>query len=153
VYLARLAPDCVMRAATVSAAEAPMLVVQRGFYDDFDPAILYRGDWAHDEQFEPPDRHTITYTDINGAEAALAFQGTAVTYTYTRAPNRGIAAVRIDGAVQKPIDLYSSSVEWQTHARFCCFVAGRHTIVIRASGEMNPKSSGRYVDLDSFVVE
>jgi len=142
-----------MRASSLPATQGPTLVVGPGFYDDFDPAILYRGDWSHDEQFEPPDRHTVSYIDIPGAEAALAFQGTAVTYTYTKAPNRGIAAVSIDGKVQASIDLFSRSVAWQTHTRFCCFAPGRHTIVIRVSGDANPQAVGRFVDVDSFVVE
>jgi len=153
IYLAHLAPDCVMRTSAGNPGEGPSLVVQPGFYDDFHPAILYGGDWSHDEQFEQPDRHTVSYSDIPGVESSLAFQGTAITYTYTKAPNRGIATVTIDGVAQKPLDLYSGSIDWQAHTRFCCFAAGRHTIMIRVSGEMNPKSSGRYVDVDSFVVE
>ncbi|MGA2196714.1 MAG: glycosyltransferase [Bryobacteraceae bacterium] len=141
-YLARLQPTC-----------RPQRVVSSGFYDDFDPAVLFRGDWTMDRSFEGPDRHTISYSDIPGSEAQILFEGKALTYEYTKAPNRGLAEVIIDGGSQGTIDLYSPKVEWQTHTRFCCFAAGKHVAVIRVVGRANPKSTGVYIDLDSFTVE
>jgi hypothetical protein len=106
-----------------------------------------------DRSFEGPDRHTISYSDIPGSEAQILFEGKALTYEYTKAPNRGLAEVIIDGGSQGTIDLYSPKVEWQTHTRFCCFAAGKHVAVIRVVGRANPKSTGVYIDLDSFTVE
>jgi hypothetical protein len=150
-YLARLQPDC--SAARISAAPAqPSVVAHRGFYDDIDPSIVFRGDWDHDQSFAEADRHTVSYSNVPGAEIAFAFEGERLTYTFTRAPNRGIAAVTIDGAGQPAIDLYSPKVEWQASKKFCCFAPGRHLAVIRVTGEHSPQSSGRYVDLDSLTV-
>src|SRR6185436_11982853 len=112
------------------------------------PALRFRGDWSKDSSFEGPDRHTISYTDVPGAEVAIQFQGTILTYVFTRAPNRGIAAITVDGADQGMLDLYSPSIEWQSRKKLCCFGPGKHVAVIRVSGQSDPRSSGRFVDLD-----
>ncbi|MGD0868213.1 MAG: glycosyltransferase [Bryobacteraceae bacterium] len=146
-YLAHLQPAC--RPQQARAA----VVVSAGFYDDFDPALIFRGDWTKSTNFDGPDRHTISYSDIPGSEAQIVFEGRALTYAYTKAPNRGLAEVIIDGISQSTVDLYSPDIEWQTHTRFCCFTAGKHVAVIRVVGRANPKSAGRFIDLDSFTVE
>ena len=148
VYLARLDPACTHQPALAATFVAPP-----GFYDDFDPAIRFTGEWSHDESFPQPDLHTISYIDLAGAEASLTFDGKALTYVFTRAPNRGVAEVAIDGASQGTVDLYSDRIEWQTRQRFCCFQPGRHVFTIRVTGNANPKSGGRFVDVDSLVVE
>jgi 4-amino-4-deoxy-L-arabinose transferase-like glycosyltransferase len=89
-YLARLEPNCVPRVKTE-------IVVPPGYYDDFDPAIRYRGDWTSSDKFDGPFLHTISFTNIPGAEAAFAFEGSSLVYMYTKAPNRGLAAITIDG--------------------------------------------------------
>ena len=75
-----------------------------------------------------------------------------MTYVFTRAANRGIAAVTIDGAAKGTIDLYSVDPEWQTSAVFTGLGAGRHLLVIRVTGESRAGSTGKYVDLDAFKV-
>jgi len=146
-YLSHLQPACLPQ------KERPAIVVSRGFYDDFDPALIYRGDWTKDTTFNQADRSTISWSDIPGAEVQVVFEGKALTYVYTKALNRGIAEVLIDGASQATLDLYSADTQWQSRTRFCCFGAGPHVAVIRVTGQANPKSQGRFVDLDSFTVE
>lgn len=146
-YLSRLQPTCRPR------QERAAVLVQPGFYDDFDPALLFRGDWSKDRSFDGPDRHTISYTDIPGSEVEIVFEGKALSYVYTKAPNRGIASVTVDGVEQGPVDLYSARIEWGSRTRFCCFGPGRHAAVIRWTGRANPKSTGTFIDLDSFTVE
>jgi hypothetical protein len=124
-----------------------------GFHDDFDPSITFRGDWEKSAQFDGPDRHTISYTDIPGAEVSFAFEGTALTYVFTKAWNRGLASVTVDGTSKGTIDLYSPNIEWQSRQKFCCLGAGRHVAAIRVEGRSNPKSKGKFIDVDSFVVE
>jgi dolichol-phosphate mannosyltransferase len=143
-YLARLQPTCRPRAA---------MLVRPGFYDDFDPALLYRGDWNHDRNFADPDRHTVSFSDAAGAEVEIAFDGKALNYVYTKAANRGIATVTVDGVDQGDVDLYSAETRWQSRTRFCCFVPGRHVAVVKQSGRTNPESKGKFIDLDSFTVE
>ena len=48
-----------------------------GFYDDFDPALLFRGDWTKDTAFDGPDRHTISFSDAAGSEVQILFSGKA----------------------------------------------------------------------------
>jgi dolichol-phosphate mannosyltransferase len=146
-YLARLQPNC------RPGEERTAMLVHRGFYDDFDPALLYRGDWTNDKNFAEPDLHTISYTDVAGSEVEIAFEGKALTYVYTKAVNRGIASVTVDGVDRGAVDLYSAVTQWQSRTRFCCFGPGRHMAVIRATGRANPQSKGKFIDLDSFTVE
>jgi len=148
VYLARLDATC-----SHTPARPPAFVAPPGVYDDFDPALRFTGEWNHDENFAQPYLHTITYIDLPGAEFSLTFEGQAITYIFTKAPNRGIAEVTIDGTSQEPLDLYSASIEWQARRRFCCFRRGRHVLTVRVTGRANPNSSGKYVDVDSLVVE
>jgi len=146
-YLASLQPACRPR-----PARTPVLV-KPGFYDDFDPALVYEGVWQMDRTFTDADRQTISFSDDATAQVQMAFEGKALVYTYTKAPNRGIASITVDGVEQGPVDLYAPAVEWQSRIRFCCFGPGRHTVVLRVTGRSNPNSSGTFVDLDSFVVE
>jgi glycosyltransferase involved in cell wall biosynthesis len=145
-YLARLEPNCVPRVKTE-------IVVPPGYYDDLDPAIRYRGDWTSSDKFDGPFLHTISFTNIPGAEAAFAFEGSSLVYMYTKAPNRGLAAITIDGAAKATIDLYSPTVEWQASSRFCCLGPGKHVAVIRVLGQNSAGSTGQFVDLDGFRVE
>jgi putative flippase GtrA len=147
-YLARLLPDC-----RPPKQRTPVLV-HRGSYDDFDPALVYRGDWTHDNHtFPEADRRTVSFTDVPDAEVEIDFEGGALTYVYTKAVNRGMASITIDGAEQGAVDLYSADTKWQSRTRFCCFAPGRHVAIVRATGKANPQSKGRFIDLDSFTVE
>jgi hypothetical protein len=154
-YLARLEPNCGERVKGAVARDAsrPEIVAPAGYYDDFDPAIRYRGDWTHNDKFDGPFVHTISFTDVPGAEAAFAFEGSSLVYMYTKAPNRGLAAITIDGAGKGTIDLYSPTVEWQASTRFCCLGPGKHVVVIRVAEQKSAGSTGQFVDVDGFRVE
>ncbi len=148
-YLARLQPTCKPRSRSRTAGRR----ATTGFYDDFDPALLFRCDWTQDREFAEPDRHTISFTDAPGAEVEIDFTGKALTYVYTKAVNRGIVSVTVDGVEQGEMDLYSQQTQWQSQTRFCCFGPGRHVAIVKVTGRKNPKSQGAFIDLDSFTVE
>ena len=114
-FVARLEPVC-STAAPLPAE--PVLTARPGTYDDLDPTILLRGDWERGDDSSSAFEHTVTYTDIPGAEIRFAFEGGELTYVFTKAANRGIAAVTIDGAVKGTIDLYSVDPQWQSSVRF-----------------------------------
>jgi hypothetical protein len=137
----------------VTAAPLPLEPVPAGEYDDFDFRIEYKGSWHHDRQFAQPFRGSVTYSDIPGDTLRFLFTGSGITYVYTRAFNRGIAEVLIDGQKRESVDLYSREVEWQARREFNDLGNGLHTIEIRIAGARNPRSSERYVDLDGFVVK
>lgn len=145
-YLARLDPAC----HPMSLTEPP-LVIGPGYYDDYDPAILFRGDWRKQSAVHGPDRDTSTYSEIPGAEMSIAFEGRELNYIHGMGPNYGVASVTIDGKPQEPIDLYYKDLDWQHKSTFP-LQPGRHLAVIRISTEKNPASTGTRVDLDSFEV-
>ena len=72
---------------------------------------------------------------------------------FTRALNRGIAEVRIDGSPAVRINEYSAPTLWQEKQRFGGLSPGAHTLEVRVSGDKDPASSGLFVDLDAFEVE
>ncbi len=78
-------------AAPVTISGEP--AVPSGAYDDADSRIRLQAPWVHDPQFQDAYLHTLTYSDIPEASISLAFSGSAITYVYTRASNRGIAEV------------------------------------------------------------
>jgi hypothetical protein len=139
--------------AQAASVYPPLRVMQKGIYDDADAAVQFRGDWTHSRAFGRAERGTISFSDGADSAALLAFEGTAVTYVFTRAPNRGKAEVLIDGASRGTVNLYSPDTEWQSQERFCCLGIGRHTVMVRVTGEKAQASTDKFVDLDSFVVE
>jgi glycosyltransferase involved in cell wall biosynthesis len=145
-YLARLDPAC----RQVILTEPP-LAVGPGFYDDYDPAILFRGDWQKVSKLHGPDRDTNTHAETPGAEIAFAFEGRELNYIHGMGPDYGIASVTIDGQAKEPIDLYYKDLDWQHKATFA-LSPGRHLAVIRITGDKNPASTGTRIDLDSFEV-
>jgi hypothetical protein len=141
---ARLAAD---------AGSQPWAVVPPGRYDDPDPRITLKAAWTRDTQFPDASRHTVSYSNIRDASASLAFHGNAVTYVFTRASNRGIAEVFIDGARKDLRDLYSRRTVWRSQSRYGGLGAGEHVIEIRVTGDRNPLASDCFVDIDELVVE
>jgi len=124
-----------------------------GAYDDWARWMLYRGAWMRDRQFSQASAGTLTYSDTPGDWIRFWFAGRRIVYVYTKALNRGIAQVLIDGEERARLDLYSPDTQWQARSEFGNLPPGRHVIEIRVLESANPKSSDRYVDLDGFIVE
>jgi len=117
--------------------------------DDTNWSIAYSGNWVRGE-FEPASRSTLTYTNDPGAIAHFAFEGTELRYWYTKAYNRGFAAVSIDGVSKGTVDLYSSKIAWQSSSVFSGLPPGRHAVEIRATGRHDPASTDAYIDIDAL---
>jgi hypothetical protein len=111
------------------------------------------GRWATVKDFGEAYLGTLTYSNRTGASINLAFEGDAITYVFTRAFNRGIAAVEIDGVSQPPVDLYAPQIEWQQSQRFVMPHPGRHTIRIRVTGQRRKESEGSFIDIDALLIE
>jgi glycosyltransferase involved in cell wall biosynthesis len=137
-YLARLEPAC--DAQTISE---PAIVVHPGYYDAYDPALVFHGDWTK-AVTRGADRDTAATATQPGASVSLAFEGRALYYIYATGPDGGPVTVTIDGKPQDPVDEHTPSVEWQHKAGYCCFGRGRHVVVVQ--------SAGGAVNLDSFSV-
>lgn len=128
-------------------------VLTQGTYDDVDPSLACSGAWTRDSQFAQAHEHSLSYSDVRGAECSLQFEGTAVTYYYTKAFNRGLAGIEIDGTERATLDLYSPQIQWQSSTRFAALSPGRHTLRIRVTGRAQPASKGRFVDVDAIGIE
>ena len=105
------------------------------------------------DDFDRAFAKTVAYTDTAGSEAALAFEGGTVTYVFTKAPNRGIAAISIDGVEKGRFDLYSPAIEWQSRLKLQGLGRGRHLFLLRVTGEGRPEARGQFVDLDALEVQ
>lgn len=136
--------------ASAVVSDAP---VPPGTYDDADPRMHLSKPWTHDPQFQEAECHTLTYSNIPGASASLTFRGNAVTYVYTRAMNRGIVEVWIDGKPKGHVDLYGPQTVWRCQHKVEALGDGVHRIELRVTGQRNPAASGTYVDLDALIVE
>ena len=124
-----------------------------GTYDDTHRNIRYTGNWIKDLQFKQASKGSLTYTNEAGANIRFLFHGSEITYVYTKALNRGIAEIIIDGASKGTVDLYSRDTQWQSSTRFGDLPVGDHELVIRVTGTNNPASSGAWVDLDALVIK
>ena len=149
-YLVRLEPKCEDE-SHAALWELPLL--EPGRYDDFDVRLRFRGDWERTEEFAQPSNHTISFSDVPGANASIAFKGRALTWFFTKAPNRGLAEFLIDGDVKATLDLYSAKPEWQSLFRYCCLAPGRHVASVRVLGKQRPGATGHFIDVDAFLVE
>ena len=147
-YLARLEDGC--RHAD-PAKRAPLLV-QPGIYDDFDPALGFDRAWIRNKDWAQAQSHTVTFANLPGAQVRFAFEGGLLSYIYTKAADRGMADVAIDGVRQGAVDLYSPQTKWQSRTIFK-LARGRHLAVITVLADKNPKSSGGFVDVDGFEVQ
>jgi hypothetical protein len=123
-----------------------------GPYDGESPLIEYEGAWAHDRTWSNAFGGTLAYTDFPGDEADFWFEGRAIDLVFTRAPNRGIAGLSIDGGPEAELDQYAPAIQWQARWNSGPLPRGRHHVRLRVLPRSNPASTGYFVDLDAFVV-
>lgn len=141
------------RASTPPAPEPPEPVpASPGEYDNPNESIQYTGRWDHRADFPEAIHGTVSYSNHSGNTIRFLFQGTGIVYWYTRAFNRGIARISVDGKELTRLDLYSKEILWRQSARFEDLGRGVHTLEIRVSGERNPAATDLHVDLDQFTV-
>jgi hypothetical protein len=139
--------------ATPLAVPADTKPFGPGAYDDLIDGIEHSGGWIFDRQFSQAAHGTLTYSDTPGDFLRFQFSGTAVTYIYTQTFNRGIAQVSIDGVEHARVNLYAPRTLWQKSSEIRGLTPGVHTFELRVTGGKDPRSSGRFVDFDAFVVE
>ena len=84
-----------------------------------------------------------------GATATFTFTGSQVAWIATRAANRGLAAIVLDGVPTTTVDLARTTTEYRRLV-FAPRVAivGDHTLTITVAGT----AGHPYVDVDGFVV-
>ena len=93
----------------------------------------------------------MSYSNDPGASARFEFDGTAFEYVYTKAFNRGLALVTIDGVERGIVDLYARPIQWQATTAFGGLMPGHHTVEIQVLGRRNSVSSSSYIDIDALA--
>ena len=126
-------------------------VVSAGAVDDSSPVLCWSGDWGS-ERFPQAAEGTLTHASDAGATVTLRFRGTALEYVCTKAFNRGLAEMIIDGSSRGPLDLYSAETVWQAAFRFDGLAPGDHVALLRVLGRRNAAAGDSIVDVDAFRV-
>ena len=125
--------------------ERPIEYAGPGAYDELGACTQFEGPWTRGIQFAGAYRDTLAYSDRAGAAVSVRFTGDAVTLLYSRAFNRGKAAVLIDGRPYAELSQWSRTIGWQTRAHYRGLGPGAHTLTLRVLG-------GGFIDLDGFTV-
>ncbi len=95
---------------------------------------------------------SVRYASAAGRTQSLTANVTDFAILTTRGPNRGIAAVRVDGVLKATIDLYRSKTQKRWVMYSISFpTAGTHTIELRAKGTKRAASSSTRIDFDAFL--
>lgn len=121
-----------------------------GTFDDTSDEIAYSGIWTH-ASFPWARQESLSFSNDAGSSARLSFEGTEITWVYARAPNRGIASVKIDGAPRSDFDLYSPTIMWQSRTTFRGLAPGKHTFEVAVTGRKDKISTDLYVDVDALI--
>jgi Bacterial Ig domain len=134
----------------VDAFDAPAAAVSR--VQETDPDITFSAGWVPDST-RIWSAGAATLTATAGAQATLAFTGTAVTWIGARGNQSGIARVYLDGTLVATVDAYSPKEQIQA-AQFTAtgLADARHTLAITSTGTQNSASSGNLVVIDAFEV-
>ena len=133
--------------AVTSNSEA----VPAATYENTAKQIVYSGTWA--SATSGSDSGGSISTLAGTGYAQIAFKETAITWVARKANYLGIANVYLDGAKVATVDLYSAANQFKQSVYTSPTLSyGTHTLRVERSGDKNAASSGRTVDVDSFVV-
>jgi hypothetical protein len=138
------------RQSDCARVDVPPLQVT-GMFDDVSDEIQYSGLWGHGS-FPRAAGGTVSYSNDRGAVAQLLFEGGEIAYVYTKAFNRGVAEVKLDGVARGEIDLYSPKIIWQARKTFGDLAPGKHTFELIVTGRKDAAATDRYVDVDALIV-
>ena len=95
----------------------------------------------------------VKYAGVAGPRARLSFSGRNVALVSDRAPNRGRAALYLDGTYFGTLDFYAPTVQLRRIVYSRTFPSsGPHTLEVRPTGTRHAYSKGTRVDLDAVVV-
>ena len=150
IFVASILKSEVFPAAVPEEAHWDRIELPAAADDDASPAVVYSGNWGAGA-FRSAFRGTLTFSDEPGAVARFSFEGTELQYIYTKAFNRGMALVTIDGSARATIDLYDPQIVWQAHTVFGGLKPGPHHAEIQVLGRRNPASTGDFIDIDALM--
>jgi len=122
-----------------------------GTFENGNEELTYGGQWFSGS-FHEAASGSIMFSNQPGASAKLSFEGNEITWVYSRAFNRGVAVVKLDGASRGEIDLYDPKIIWQTRKTFTGLGAGKHTFEVIVTGKKAAAATDSYVDVDELIV-
>jgi hypothetical protein len=114
-------------------------------------AISYGGTWKR-AALTGASGGYVRFASAAGSTATFKFSGRSIGFATTMGPNRGKAAVWVDGTRVTTLDLYASTSR-KAYLVFATDLApGAHEVRIEVLGQRNASSSSTRVDLDAFLV-
>ncbi|MEZ5353373.1 MAG: hypothetical protein R2762_12110 [Bryobacteraceae bacterium] len=126
-------------------AAREVIVLGPGRYENDSAGLRFSGSWRRQGGFADASSGSVTYSEVTGATARIRFRGTGLRWIFTRAPNRGLARVRVDGGAAREVDLHAADVAWQASYSVTELPAGEHEAVIEVGGR-------GFVDVDAVEV-
>ncbi|HJR70875.1 MAG TPA: hypothetical protein VKA43_12595, partial [Gammaproteobacteria bacterium] len=138
----------------VDAFDVPAPVVSH--LQNTDPNLSFSSGWSLDDSVDsdlPWSGGSAAISSTSGAQATLAFNGTAIGWVGQRGPDGGIARVYVDGALAREVDTYHHTLKFQNTLFEAHGLAdGNHTLTIEVTGGRNAASSGTQIVVDAFDV-
>jgi hypothetical protein len=87
-----------------------------------------------------------------GARATVTFTGNSVSLIGLRGPRSGIARVYLDGAFHATVDMFASTEIQAAIFTETNLAAGRHELIVEATGQKNAAASDSAIVVDAFDV-
>ena len=123
-----------------------------GTYQEDNAAFVYTGTWR-DRTSNDYDNNALKISTAANSAVEFEFNGTSFEWYGTKANNRGIATVYIDGKEVKSVDAYDASTAFtQLLYKSDALSSGTHTVKIVTSGSKNKLSSSIQIDLDKIII-
>jgi hypothetical protein len=94
---------------------------------------------------------TYRMTATAGATSAFPFSGRSVTWLARRGPDRGLAAVTVDGVSKGTVDLYGAAPA-NANLVFGGLTPAKHVLTVRVLGTKRAAATGANVTVDGFLV-
>jgi hypothetical protein len=138
-------PDCLARLQAVDTEP-----LRTGRYDETDPRMVFTGKWTQARNLPSAYRDAVAFSDGPGSEVRFNLVGRGFRYTFTRAFNRGMAEIVVDGDRKAIVDLYGPAIVWQAQTTVADLSPGPHRVAIRVLHQKNPAANGYYIDIDSI---
>ena len=118
-------------------------------YDETDKRVRLDGRFRS-EALAGSSQGTVKWTDTR-AKARFTFTGSSVAFVSSYGPDRGIAAMKLDGVKVGRVNLYGPNVRAGRVVWATSVVSGRHELVVIIRGKHKGASTGSRVDIDGFI--
>lgn len=145
------ATGAVLTAAPERAGGPTPAPVPSGCVDDADGRLRFTGTWRHERRFPAAYGGTVSYSNWPGASFRFSFTGRGVVYVFTKAFNRGTAAIFVDGVSRGVLDQYANVTAWRSQALYRTAGAGNHSMTVTVAGGKNAASQDTFVDVDCLA--